>query len=230
MVNIGTDWDELLKDEFQKEYYKQLRSFLVQEYRQGVVYPDINDVFNALRYTSHNDVKVVIVGQDPYINPGEAHGLAFSVKPTAKIPPSLTNIFKELESDLGCFIPNNGNLISWAQQGVLLLNTVLTVREGKSKSHAGKGWEQFTDTILELIDKRERPVVFMLWGQHAQQKMLVVKERRHLTLLAAHPSPLAGGRFFGCKHFSTANKFLLDNEITPIDWQIQNVNIYEEQS
>jgi uracil-DNA glycosylase len=183
----------------------------------------MNDIFNALRYTSFDAVKAVIVGQDPYIRPGEAHGLSFSVQPQAKIPPSLQNIFKELSDDLGCYIPNNGHLVSWARQGVMLLNASLTVVQGLSRSHAGKGWETFTDAVLEHINKKDRPVVYLLWGRDAQTKGRFLDNPRHLTLTAAHPSPLAGGRFFGCKHFSKTNEFLMLNGAEPIDWQIPNI-------
>jgi len=223
MITIGNDWDELLKDEFQKDYYQQLVAFLKHEYSSVSCYPPMIDIFNSLRYTACRDIKVVIIGQDPYINHGEAHGLAFSVQPGIRIPPSLLNIFKELREDIGCFIPDNGCLIPWARQGVLLLNTILTVREGISKSHRGKGWEVFTDKIIEIIDRIGNPAVFMLWGRDAQQKMYTVNTHSHLILTAAHPSPLAGDRFFGCKHFSRANDFLQEKGYTGICWQIPNV-------
>lgn len=223
MVKLQNDWDNLLQAEFQEDYYKQLREFLKNEYKTTTVYPSMYDIFNSLKLTSYEAIKVVIVGQDPYINPGEAHGLAFSVQPGAKVPPSLVNIFKELESDLQCYMPDNGFLVHWARQGVLLLNTVLTVRRGASKSHTGKGWEQFTDRVLELINEKDSPVVFMLWGRDAQRKGQLINNPSHLILSAAHPSPLAGGRFFGCKHFSRANEFLMKNEMEIIDWQIPNM-------
>jgi len=226
MVRLNNDWDSLLGDEFQKNYYQQLRQFLKEEYRTKTIYPEIDNIFNALKFTSYEKVRVLILGQDPYINPGEAHGLAFSVQPTAKVPPSLQNIFKELESDIGCFIPDNGHLIHWAQQGVLLLNTILTVEQGRSKSHADIGWEQFTDNIISLINKKDSSVVFMLWGRHAQKKISVINNpynSNHLILTAAHPSPLAGDRFLGCKHFSKANEFLCAKGYASIDWQIQNI-------
>jgi len=223
MVNLQNDWDDLLKDEFKKDYYQQLRGFLKKEYQSATIYPSMHDIFNALKLTPYEAVKVVIVGQDPYINPGEAHGLAFSVQPGARTPPSLVNIFKELETDLQCTIPDNGHLVHWANQGVLLLNTALTVRRGASKSHAGKGWEQFTDKVLELINMKKSPVVFMLWGRDAQRKGQFIENPLHLILPAAHPSPLAGGRFFGCKHFSRANEFLHKNDLEPIHWQIPNL-------
>ena len=223
MVNLQNDWDDLLQDEFKKDYYLQLRTFLKQAYKNQIIYPSMYDIYNALKLTPYADVKVVIVGQDPYINPGEAHGLAFSVQPGAKTPPSLVNVFKELETDIQCYMPDNGYLVHWAKQGVLLLNTVLTVQRGASKSHARKGWEQFTDKILELIDNKENSVVFMLWGKDAQKKQLLISNPNHLVLTAAHPSPLAGGRFFGCKHFSKANHFLQEKGLNEIDWQIPNL-------
>jgi uracil-DNA glycosylase len=227
-MDIGSDWDELLKDEWEKPYFQQLTKFLADESARGIqIYPALNDVFNALKYTPYSEVKVVIIGQDPYINHGEAHGLAFSVNPGVKIPPSLINIYRELQSDIGCNIPGHGCLTDWAKQGVLLLNTLLTVEHGKSRSHVGKGWETFTNRILELVDNKPTPVVFMLWGQYAQQKMLLIKHKHHLLLLAAHPSPLAGGRFFGCKHFSKANEFLLKHGMTKIDWEIKEEECYK---
>lgn len=218
MVKLHNDWDGLLAEEFRKEYYLQLREFLKAEYRSRTIYPDMHDIFNALKFTAYADVRVVIVGQDPYINAGEAHGLAFSVMPGAKTPPSLANIFKELAEDVGGEIPENGHLERWARQGVLLLNTVLTVRARQSRSHANKGWEQFTDAVLGLLDRRETPVVFLLWGRDAQAKGRIVSEPRHLILQAAHPSPLAGGKFFGCRHFSKTNIFLKKNGMQEIEW------------
>jgi len=217
MVKLDNDWDALLAEEFQKEYYLQLRNFLKQEYRTQKIFPDMHDIFNALKFTPYEKVKAVIVGQDPYINPGEAHGLAFSVK-NAKIPPSLANIFKELNSDVGREITNDGNLENWARQGVLLLNTVLTVRVSQSRSHAKKGWEQFTDAVLDILDKREKPIVFLLWGRDAQTKGRIISARNHLILQAAHPSPLAGGKFFGCRHFSKTNAFLKKHGVEEIVW------------
>lgn len=218
MLKLNNDWDALLAEEFQKEYYLRLREFLKEEYRSRTIYPDMHDIFNALKFTAYADVKAVIVGQDPYINPGEAHGLAFSVKPGAKTPPSLVNIFKELAADVGREITENGHLEQWARQGVMLLNTVLTVRAGQSRAHAKKGWEQFTDAVLDLLDRREKPVVFLLWGRDAQTKGRIIRDERHLILQAAHPSPLAGGRFFGCKHFSKTNEFLRKHDIAEIKW------------
>lgn len=221
MINIGNDWDVIVGGEQSKPYYKALRQFLKSEYANHTIYPPAEDIFSALKCTSYADAKIVILGQDPYINPGEAHGMAFSVKPGAKVPPSLKNIFKELKDDLWCEIPGgNGYLMPWAEQGVLLLNTVLTVRAGISKSHGGKGWEHFTDHIIKSLNERERPLVFMLWGRAAQEKMSMIDARRHKVLIATHPSPLARGGFFGCKHFSQANAFLVENGDEPIDWQL----------
>ncbi|MCL1842704.1 MAG: uracil-DNA glycosylase [Defluviitaleaceae bacterium] len=218
MVKLNNDWDELLAEEFKKDYYLQLRAFLKEEYSTRQIYPEKHDIFNALKFTPYEKVKAVIVGQDPYINPGEAHGLAFSVMPGAKIPPSLANIFKELLADTGKKPLANGHLEHWAREGVLLLNNVLTVRAGQSRSHAKKGWEQFTDAVLGILDRREKPVVFLLWGRDAQAKGRVISDSRHLILQAAHPSPLAGGRFFGCKHFSATNEFLAARGLDLIEW------------
>ncbi|MCL2839784.1 MAG: uracil-DNA glycosylase [Defluviitaleaceae bacterium] len=218
MVKFDNDWDELLADEFRKDYYLALREFLKNAYKTTTVYPNMHDIFNALKFTSYGQVKVVIVGQDPYINAGEAHGLSFSVKPTAKIPPSLQNIYKEIANDVGCAIPQNGNLEHWARQGVLLLNNVLTVQARQSRSHAGRGWEQFTDAVMDILDRREMPMVFLLWGRDAQSKGRMIANPNHLILQAAHPSPLAGGKFFGCKHFSKTNVFLEKHGLTPIHW------------
>ena len=220
MVKLHNDWDQLLEEEFAKNYYIKLRAFLAEAYRTRVIYPDMYDIFNALKLAAYEDIRVVIVGQDPYINPGEAHGLAFSVKPGAKIPPSLANIFKELHDDLGCAVPNHGCLEAWAKQGVLLLNTVLTVEARRSRSHAGKGWERFTDAVLMHLNNRSTPAVFMLWGRDAQTKGKIIDDPKHLILEAAHPSPLAGGRFFGCKHFSKANAFLSENGLGVVDWNL----------
>ena len=211
---LNNDWDDLLSSEFEAEYYQKLREFLKNEYDNYTIYPDKYDIFNALRYTPYHKVKVVILGQDPYINPGEAHGLSFSVKPGIRIPPSLLNIYKELNTDIGCPIAKTGCLIKWAEQGVLLLNTVLTVRAGASNSHKNKGWELFTNKLIELVDQKTDPVVFMLWGNNAKEKASSLKNPKHLVLKAAHPSPLAGGAFFGCRHFSRANAFLS----SAIDW------------
>ena len=219
MINIGNDWDAIVGGEQEKPYYQALRQFLKQEYTQNTVFPPANDIFNALQHTAFADVSVVILGQDPYIKKGEAHGMAFSVNPGVSVPPSLKNIYKELQDDLGCEVPNNGFLMPWAKQGVLLLNTILTVRAGESKSHAGRGWEQFTDHIISALSQRETPIAFMLWGKPAQTKAAMIAHC-HLVLQAAHPSPLARGAFFGCKHFSKANEFLKSIGKKPIDWQI----------
>lgn len=224
MAAITNDWLFALKEEFGKDYYKELYEFVKDEYSKAVVYPPSDDIFNALHYTPLSEVKVLILGQDPYFNPNQAHGLCFSVKPGVDIPPSLRNIYTELNSDLGLFIPNNGYLEKWARQGVLLLNTVLTVRGGMPGSHQNKGWEKFTDAIIRKINERDSPVVYMLWGKPAQSKMHMLNNDKHLILTAPHPSPLSAYRgFFGCRHFSRANQFLEDKGLTPIDWQIENI-------
>lgn len=225
MSNIlNNDWKNLLEDEFAKEYYLSLRNFLVTEYKTKTIYPDKYDIFNALHFTSYKDVKVVILGQDPYHGPGQAHGLSFSVNPGVRIPPSLLNIYKELNSDLGCFIPNNGYLKKWADQGVLLLNTSLTVRAGEANSHKNKGWEVFTDKIISLVNEKEDPVVFLLWGNNAIKKKNLITNKKHLILTSVHPSPLSASRgFFGSKPFSKINEFLISINKAPIDWQIDNI-------
>jgi uracil-DNA glycosylase len=215
-------WD-VLNNEFNKSYFKQLWNFVENEYNTYTVHPDRDDIFNALSHTSYDNVKVVIIGQDPYINYGEAHGFSFSVKPGISIPPSLMNVYIELRNDLGCYVPNNGNLISWADQGVLLLNTILTVRHKNSLSHANKGWEVFTGRVLESVLSKPDPVVYLLWGKKAQNLFHETTYDNHLILKAAHPSPLAGGAFFGCKHFSKVNKFLKNYNMDIIDWQIKNI-------
>ena len=221
---LKNDWNELLKDEFSKDYYLSLREFLKNEYTTKIIYPDKYDIFNALHYTSYKDVKVVILGQDPYHGPNQAHGLSFSVSPGVKIPPSLLNIYKELNSDLGCYIPNNGYLKKWADQGVLLLNTSLTVRAGEANSHKNKGWEIFTDKIISLINEKTDPVVFLLWGNNAINKKKLITNKQHLSLSSTHPSPLSASRgFFGSKPFSKINKFLISVNKAPIDWQIENI-------
>lgn len=223
MVNIGNEWDELLSGEFQKDYYRQLRQFLISEYRSRKIFPPMNDIFNALRYTSYSDVKAVILGQDPYHGEGQAHGLCFSVKRGTPPPPSLQNIFKEINSELGLPIPNHGELTEWARNGVLLMNTVLTVRESSPNSHRGQGWEIFTDRVIELLNGRETPIVFLLWGANARSKAKLITNPRHLILQCAHPSPLsAHNGFFGCGHFAKANEFLQKNGIAPIDWRTSN--------
>lgn len=221
MVCIGNDWDELLADCFKSESYLALREFLKKEYASHRVYPNMYDIFNALKYTSYADVRCVILGQDPYHGEGQAHGLCFSVKEPTPPPPSLVNIFKELNTDLGLAIPRSGNLTKWAQNGVLLLNTVLTVRGGIANSHKAKGWEQLTDRIIELLNEKDEPVVFMLWGAHAGAKSALLTNPKHLVLRCAHPSPLsAHNGFFGCRHFSRANEFLAKNGKAPIDWEL----------
>ncbi|MBQ7658359.1 MAG: uracil-DNA glycosylase [Butyrivibrio sp.] len=225
MGMIEGDWLEAVGGEFKKPYYKNLYEFVKKEYSTHVVYPPSEDIFNALHFTALKDVKVLILGQDPYHEPGQAHGLSFSVLPgKADTPPSLQNIYKELHDDLGCYIPNNGYLKKWADQGVLMLNTVLTVRAHAANSHQGKGWEQFTDAIIQAVNKKDEPVVYMLWGRPAQMKRSMLDNPKHLVLTAPHPSPLSAYRgFFGCKHFSKANEFLKANGLEPIDWQIENI-------
>lgn len=219
MVHIGNDWDEILADEWQKPYYKQLRVFLKAEYATQQIYPSMHDIFNALKYTSFEDTKVVIIGQDPYHGPGQAHGLCFSVKQGIVAPPSLKNIFKELGTDVGKATPHHGELTEWAKQGVLLLNNVLTVREGQPTSHKGKGWEIFTDRVISELNNKQTPVVFLLWGAHAQKKAEIINNPIHYKLAAVHPSPLSASRgFFGCKHFSKTNEILTKNGLTPIEW------------
>ena len=218
------DWQELLADELQEQYYQELRKFLIDEYSTKKIFPNMYDIFNALHFTSYADTKVVILGQDPYHEPGQAHGLSFSVLPNVPPPPSLINIFKELRDDLGCFIPNNGCLKPWAEQGVLLLNTVLTVRAHAANSHRGHGWEIFTDRIIRLLNDHERPLAFILWGRPARSKKNMITNSRHFIVESAHPSPLsASGGFFGSRPFSRVNKFLESIGETPIDWQIPNL-------
>ncbi len=224
MVNIGNDWDVILKNVFESETYLNLRRFLVDEYSSRIVYPDMYDIFNALKATSLKDTKIVILGQDPYHNPGEAHGMCFSVKPGVKIPPSLLNIYKELNQDLGTYIPNNGYLVDWAKQGVLLLNTVLTVRKNSPLSHKGQGWEYVTDAVIKALNEREDPVIFLLWGAPARVKKALITNSRHVILETVHPSPLSAyNGFFGCRHFSKANLLLKKMGKEPIDWQIKNI-------
>lgn len=221
MVNIGNEWDELLKDEFKKDYYRALRQFLITEYNTHTVYPPMGDIFNALRHTSYSNVRAVILGQDPYHEPGQAHGMCFSVRKGIEPPPSLKNIFKELNSDLGIPTPCHGELTQWADSGVLLLNTVLTVRRGAAFSHAHHGWEQFTDRVIGLLNDRPDPIVFLLWGRPAQAKAALLTNPQHLILQCAHPSPLSASRgFFGCRHFSKTNAFLRSKGLSEIDWQI----------
>ena len=225
MPKINNDWLDVIGEEFQKPYYVELRQFLIQEYKTLKIYPAADDIFNAFHFTPVKSVKIVLIGQDPYHNENQAIGTSFAVSPNQKdIPPSLLNIYKELQDDLGCYIPNNGYLKKWADQGVLLLNTVLTVRAHQANSHQKKGWEQFTDAIIKAVNDQDRPIVYMLWGKPAQSKMPMLTNSKHLILTAPHPSPLSAYRgFFGCKHFSKANEFLKMNGIEPIDWQIENI-------
>lgn len=219
MVHIGNDWDSLLSNEFEKDYYLSLREFLKTEYFSRKIYPPMHDIFNALKYTTYKDARVVILGQDPYHGEGQAHGLCFSVKSGVPHPPSLKNIFKELNDSLGITPPTSGELVGWARQGVLLLNTTLTVREGAPQSHKGKGWEILTDRIIELMNEKERPVVFILWGGNARAKKSLITNKKHLILECAHPSPLSAyAGFFGCDHFAKANKYLESVGEAPIDW------------
>ena len=225
MAMIDNDWLPCIKQEFAKPYYKELYTFVKHEFDTRIIYPPAEDIFNAFHFTPLSKVKVMILGQDPYHNENQAHGLSFSVLPTQKdIPPSLVNIYQELHDDLGCYIPNNGYLKKWADQGVLLLNTVLTVRAHQANSHQGKGWEQFTDAVIEAVNAQDRPIVYLLWGRPAQSKIPMLTNSKHLILKAPHPSPLSAYRgFFGCRHFSQANAFLEKNRIEPIDWQIENI-------
>lgn len=225
MGAIQNDWLQAIGDEFRKPYYKQLYEFIKQEYSTRVIYPPADDIFNALHLTPLKEVKVLILGQDPYHNAHQAHGLSFSVLPDQReIPPSLQNIYQELKDDVGCYIPDNGYLEKWARQGVLMLNTVLTVRAHQANSHQGKGWEQFTDAIIEAVNREDRPIVYMLWGRPAQSKIPMLNNPNHLILKAPHPSPLSAFRgFFGCRHFSQANEFLQSHGVEPIDWQIENI-------
>lgn len=224
MVEIGNHWDELLKEEWEKDYYKNLRKILIHEYQNYSIFPDKYKLFESLKFVDYDDVKVVILGQDPYHGKGQAHGFSFSVLPGTRIPPSLRNIYKELENDLGCSIPNNGYLIKWAKQGVLLLNTSLTVREGQANSHKDIGWQILTDKIIELLGSREKEMVFILWGRNAINKIPLIRNKNHLILQSVHPSPLSAHRgFFGSKPFSKTNQFLINHNEEPIDWQIENI-------
>lgn len=219
MVHIGNDWDAILADEWEREYYLSLREFLKREYATQTVYPSMYDIYNALKFTAFSDVKVVIIGQDPYHGPGQAHGLCFSVRPGVEPPPSLKNMFKELADDLGKPTPPGGDLTAWARQGVLLLNTVLTVRQGQPTSHQGQGWEQFTDRVIAELNNKQTPVVFLLWGAHAQRKGQLITNPIHYKLSTVHPSPLSAHRgFFGCRHFSKANALLEKHGLAPIEW------------
>ena len=225
MAMIQNDWLDAIKPEFAKPYYRDLYEFVKSEYSRVVVYPPADDIFNAFHFTPLSKVKVLILGQDPYHEEHQAHGLSFSVPPDQNdIPPSLQNIYKELNEDIRCKIPNNGYLKEWADQGVLMLNTVLTVRAHQANSHQGKGWEKFTDAVIQAVNNQDRPIVYMLWGKQAQSKIPMLTNPKHLILKAPHPSPLSAYRgFFGCKHFSKANKFLEENGVEPINWQISDV-------
>ena len=221
---IENEWLAPLKPEFSKPYYAGLYRFINDEYKNAIIYPKKQDVFRAYEMTPINKVKVLILGQDPYHEPGQAHGLCFSVTPGTQIPPSLVNIYKELHDDIGCYIPNNGYLMKWAGQGVMLLNTVLTVRAHIANSHRGRGWEQFTDATIAALNREDRPIVYMLWGRNAQEKSSMLNNPKQLVLTAAHPSPLSAYKgFFGCRHFSKANDFLSANGVEPVDWQIENI-------
>lgn len=225
MAAISNDWLRPLSSEFKKPYYRKLYERIIEEYQNYQVFPQSDDIFNAFNLTPLSKVKVVIFGQDPYHGDGQAHGLCFSVKPDVQIPPSLVNIYKELQDDLGCYIPDNGYLVKWAEQGVLLLNTVLTVRAHQAFSHRGIGWEEFTDAAIRILNEQDRPIVFILWGKPAQMKKAMLNNPHHLILEAPHPSPLSAYRgFFGSRPFSKANDFLIRNGESPIDWQIENRN------
>lgn len=218
---LSNDWSQLLEDEFSKDYYLRLREFLKEEYQENTVYPPMHDIFNALHYTSFHNVKVVILGQDPYHGPNQAHGLSFSVQPGVSIPPSLRNIYKELSTDIGMVTPSHGHLTKWAKQGVLLLNNVLTVRAGQAHSHQGKGWEIFTDEVIKTLNDKDHPIVFLLWGSAAQKKGAMIDKNKHFILQAPHPSPLSAYRgFFGSKHFSKANEILRNHHLPKIDWTL----------
>ncbi len=221
MIKFENDWQDLIYDEFEKDYYVELRKFLIKEYKTKTIYPSMYDIFNALHYTAYKDVKVLILGQDPYHEPNQAHGLSFSVKVGVQAPPSLQNIFLELQNDLGLYIPNNGYLKKWADQGVMLLNTVLTVEKGKANSHKAKGWEIFTDRIISLLNDRPDPIVFILWGNNAKSKISLITNPRHYILKSTHPSPFSASMgFLGSKPFSKTNAFLSSIGKPPIDWQI----------
>lgn len=221
MVNIGNSWDQVLDGEFDKEYYRELRQFLIREYQANTIYPDMHDIYNALKYTPYEKVKVVILGQDPYHEPGQAHGMSFSVMKGIKQPPSLVNIFKEIKDDLGFDPPDHGYLLKWAEEGVLLLNTCLTVRAHQANSHKGKGWETFTDRVIQLLNERQEPIVFILWGANARSKKTLITGRQHMILESVHPSPLSAyNGFFGEKYFSKANDFLKYHGEEPVDWQL----------
>lgn len=223
MVHFDNDWQDLLQEEFTKDYYLRLRSFLKDEYKTKTIYPKMDDIYSAFRYTAYKDAKVVILGQDPYHGKGQANGLSFSVQKGIAIPPSLLNIYKELQTEYGIAMPPHGDLTDWTKQGVLLLNTCMTVREGMANSHKGMGWETFTDRVIALLNERETPMVFLLWGANAKSKAALITNPKHLILTAVHPSPLsAHGGFFGCGHFQKANAFLEQQHMTPIDWDINH--------
>ena len=224
MIIFKNDWQGLLKGEFKKDYYVKLRQFLITEYGTKIIYPEMHDIFNALHYTAYQDIKVVVLGQDPYHGANQAHGLSFSVKPGIAPPPSLVNITKELQSDLNCVIPNNGFLKKWADQGVLLLNTVLTVVAGQANSHRNRGWETFTDKVITLLNERHDPIVFILWGNNALSKCSLITNSQHSIIKSPHPSPLSAYRgFFGSRPFSKSNNILTSLGKTPIDWEIENL-------
>ncbi len=224
MLKINNDWKEILKEEINKDYFSELKKILVEEYKNFKVYPPKKDIFTAFSLTSYSDIKVVLLGQDPYHQNGQAHGLAFSVNKGVRIPPSLLNMYKELEDDLGFSIPNHGYLTKWAEQGVLLLNTSLTVRDSEANSHSRIGWNIFTDNIIKKINEREKPVIFLLWGNNAKSKEKFIDTRKHYVLKGVHPSPLSASRgFFGCKHFSKVNQILKENNLKEIDWKIENI-------
>lgn len=223
---LGNNWDSFLNDEFKQPYFQELATFLKMEYEHKKIYPPKLDVFSTFYYTDLNDVKVVIIGQDPYHQPHQAHGMCFSVRPKVKIPPSLINIYRELQDDLGCYIPNNGYLLSWAKQGVLMLNAILTVEDSRPLSHRNKGWEIFTDHVLGLLNQQDRPIVYLLWGKPAQNKANIITNPQHLLLKAPHPSPLSAYQgFFGSRHFSKTNKYLIDHGLLAINWQIENIYV-----
>lgn len=222
---IHNHWYPWLQEEWQQPYFKKLAAFVHEQYQTKHIYPPKQLVFSAFEHCDYPDIKVVILGQDPYHQPGQAHGMCFSVRPGVAVPPSLQNIYKELQDDVGCRIPDNGYLMPWAEQGVFLLNTVMTVEESRPNSHAGQGWEIFTDHAIQKINEREQPVVFLLWGRNARSKSSMIDHSKHLVLEAAHPSPLSAYHgFFGCRHFSEANAFLEEHGMKPIDWQIPDLN------
>ncbi|WP_209123530.1 uracil-DNA glycosylase [Alkalihalobacillus sp. BA299] len=221
MLNVSNDWKEIIGNECKKEYFERISEFLTVEYQKATVYPNKEDIFNAFHYTPFAEVKVVILGQDPYHGPNQAHGLSFSVNPGEKLPPSLKNIYKELHTDIGCELSDNGCLIKWAKQGVLLLNTVLTVRKSEPNSHKGIGWEQFTNRVIEKLNERQKPIAFVLWGRHAQAKEALINSQHHFIIKAPHPSPFSANRgFFGSRPFSKVNEWLLETREKPIDWEI----------